>query len=133
MTYFLDTNICIYYLNGKYPNILKEIKNRNPKSIKIASIVKAELLYGAEKSAQKKINIDNIEKFLTPYELVNFDDISAQVYSIIRVKTEVKGRTVVPNDLIVASTVIAHGGILVTNNEKEFRKIENLVITNWAK
>jgi tRNA(fMet)-specific endonuclease VapC len=111
--------------------LLLRIKKHNPGDIKIASVVKAELLYGAEKSVKVKENIKKVNDFLFPYEIVGFDDNSAVIYSQIRSQLEKKGDLIGPNDLLIASTVIVNDGILVTNNVKEFKKVKLLKIENW--
>jgi tRNA(fMet)-specific endonuclease VapC len=132
MIYFLDTNICVYFLKGLHQSIVANIQNTNPNNIKIPSIVKAELLYGAEKSQHKVKNLTNINKFLEPFEIISFDNDSSIVYSKIRATMELKGTIIGPNDYIIAATVLANNGILVTNNTKEFNKVNNLKIENWA-
>lgn len=132
MKYFLDTNICIYFLKGMSEKLLSRCKNHSPNDIKIASIVKAELLYGAEKSRKTKENIEKVNNFLFPYEIVSFDNSAAVIYSQIRAQLEEKGDLIGPNDLIIASIVIASDGILVTNNLKEFKKAKLLRIENWV-
>ncbi len=131
MIYYLDSNICVYFLKGLYPSIMKTIQNINPNNIKIPSIVKAELLYGAEKSQQKTKNLSSINRFLEPFEIMPFDDDCSIVYSRIRSSMELKGTIIGPNDYIIAATVLARNGILVTNNTKEFQRIKNLKIENW--
>ncbi|MFH1288795.1 MAG: type II toxin-antitoxin system VapC family toxin [bacterium] len=132
MKYFLDTNICIYFLKGISEKLLLKLKKHNPGDIKIASIVKGELLYGAEKSVKVKENIKKVNDFLFPYEIVSFDNNSAVVYSQIRSQLEKKGDLIGPNDLLIASTVIVNDGILVTNNTREFRRVKLLKIENWV-
>jgi len=132
MNYFLDTNICVYFLKGLYPPVLENIQNSNPNNIKIPSIVKAELLYGAEKSQHKTKNLTNINRFLEPFEIIPFDDDCSIIYSKIRATLELKGTGIGPNDYIIASTTLAKNGILVTNNNKEFERINNLKIENWT-
>ena len=132
MNYFLDTNICIYFLKGTYSGILKKIRNLEPQFIKIPSIVKAELLFGAEKSKNRLENIKKVNLFIEPYEVVGFNDEAAISYSIIRSALELKGKSIGPNDLIIASTVLANNGVLITNNEKEFKNVKNLKIENWT-
>ena len=73
-----------------------------------------------------------INKFLEPYEIINFDDECAVVYSKIRASLELKGNIIGPNDYIIAATVLAKNGILVTNNVKEFKRVKNIKIENWA-
>lgn len=131
MNFFLDTNICIYFLKGKYTNITDQLKTLQPGSIKIASIVKAELLLGVEKSTRKQENREKILQFLMPYEVIGFDDVSTGYYAQIRANLEIQGKKIGPNDIILAATVMAHKGILVTNNEKEFKRIKGLKVENW--
>ncbi len=132
MIYFLDTNICVYFLKGLYQSIVDNIHNTNPNNIKIPSIVKAELLYGAEKSQHKTKNLVNINRFLEPFEIISFDDDCSIAYSKIRASMELKGTIIGPNDYIIAATVLAKNAILVTNNTKEFKKVHNLKIENWT-
>jgi tRNA(fMet)-specific endonuclease VapC len=132
LNYFLDTNICIYFLKGKNEQIERNLKKLNPNRIKIPSIVKAELLLGALKSKNPKKNQDTILDFLDPFEIIGFNDIESEIYSVIRSKLESKGLPIGPNDLIIASIVINNNGILVTNNEREFSRIQTLKIENWT-
>ena len=132
MSYYLDSNICVYFLKGLYPSIMENIKNISPNNIKIPSIVKAELLYGAEKSQHKSGNLSNINQFLEPFEIIPFDDDCSIIYSKIRSSMELKGTIIGPNDYIIAATVLAKNGILVTNNTKEFERVKSLKIENWV-
>ncbi|MCW7490915.1 type II toxin-antitoxin system tRNA(fMet)-specific endonuclease VapC [Leptospira meyeri] len=131
MNYFLDTNICIYFLKGKNLKIENNIKKLNPNRIKIPSIVKAELLLGALKSQNPKKNRDIVLDFVDPFEIIGFNDVESEIYSEIRSNLEFKGLPIGPNDLIIASIVLNNNGILVTNNEKEFSRIQSLKIENW--
>ncbi len=131
--YFLDTNTCIYFLNGTYQHIKKMILSTPPNEITIPSVVKAELIFGAYKSKNREDNIEKVEKFLEPFEVVPFNDIMTYAYADIKYKTETIGCNVGPKDLFIASIVKFHEGILVTNNGKEFNRIKGLKIENWAK
>ena len=130
--YFLDTNTCIYFLNGKYEYIKTKILSTPPNEIYIPSIVKAELLLGAYKSKKIKENTEKVEKFIEPFEVIPFFDLITYVYADIRYETEKKGEIVGPNDLLIAAIVKFHDGIFVTNNIKEFERIKGLKIENWA-
>lgn len=131
MKYYLDTNICIYFLKGQYPNLLDSIMSHNPDNIKIASIVKAELLYGAEKSRKKDENLKKIKNFLLPFEIVAFDSSASAIYPEIRANLELSGSVIGPNDLIISATVLSRDGTLITDNEKEFRRVPGLKVENW--
>lgn len=132
MKYYLDTNICIYFLKGINENIRSRLLEKHPDDIKICSIVKAELLYGAEKSIKKEENLKNIGEFLFPFQIVPFGENDSYSYAKIRSDLEKEGRIIGPNDLLIASTVLKNDGILITNNVKEFERVKNLKIENWT-
>jgi len=131
--YFLDTNTCIYYLNGKSENIKRKILSLPPIRIAIPSLVKAELLFGAFKSRKKQENLGKIEKFLEPFEISPFDDPATYAYAEIRAAFGMKGNVVGPNDTMIAAIVKCHDGILVTDNIKEFERIRGLKLENWVR
>lgn len=132
MKYFLDTNICIYFLKGVSDKLHYKFLQTNPNDIKIPSIVKAELLYGIEKSMKKKENLKFINNFLLPFEIIPFDDFATEFYSKIRFSLEKKGNIIGPNDLLIAATVLSNKGTLVTNNSKEFKRVKGLKVVNWV-
>lgn len=131
--YFLDTNTCIYYLNGQYPSILNKLKQMKTDQIMIPSIVKSELLYGVEKSQRKTENMKVLLSFLQAFTIADFDSNAAIQYSKIRVRLETAGTPIGPNDLIIASITRSQNGILVTNNTKEFSRVPDLHLENWIK
>ena len=130
--YFLDTNTCIYFLKGKYPIIQQKLLATSPNDIKIPSIVKAELLLGAFKSQHRETNLKKVETFLQPFDVIAFENAMTYVYASIREQTERLGTLVEPNDLFIAAIVKHYDGILVTNNTKEFERINQLNLENWT-
>jgi tRNA(fMet)-specific endonuclease VapC len=116
MIYFLDTNICIYYLKGKYSSIVNYFEEISHGEIKIPVIVKAELLFGIEKSKQKEKNQKIYTQFINTFEIINLDDESLKHYAKIRYELEKNGNIISSNDLFIASIVLEHNGILVTHN-----------------
>ncbi len=132
MKYYLDTNICIYFLKGLNEKIKIRLLEKHPDEIKISAIVQAELLYGAEKSIKKEDNLKNIKNFIFPFEIVAFGENESNSYSKIRAELEKEGRVIGPNDLLIAATVLENDGILITNNVKEFERVKNLRIENWT-
>jgi len=130
--YYLDTNICVYFLKASNQNLKQKILSESPDNIKIPSIVKAELLYGAEKSQKKNENMVRINQFLFPMEIIGFNDQESIEYSKIRADLEKRGEIIGPNDLFIAAIVKANKGTLVTNNTKEFKRVSDLQIVDWS-
>ncbi len=133
MTYFLDTDICIYLLQGRFPVLKKILQNHDPRHIKIPAIVKAELSVGVEKSLNPKLALKNTELFLEPFEIVPFDDGCVKTYVYVRCFLEKKEMSIGAHDLLIASVVIAYQGVLVTHNMKEFNRIPDLEIEDWTR
>jgi len=132
VSYFLDTNTCIYFLKGMYPAIEAMLSAQRPKDVKIASVVMAELLFGVANSQCVKENAERVESFLFPFEIVPFDSIAAYAYAKIRHGLTRNGALIGGNDLMIASTALANAGILVTNNVAEFGRVEGLSVENWV-
>jgi tRNA(fMet)-specific endonuclease VapC len=133
MKYLLDTNVCIKFLNGRSLAIKQTINDKNLDDIVLCSIVKAELFYGALKSAQPDKNIERLNRFVSQFESFPFDDDAAEAYGRIRSDLEKLGTPIGPNDLLIASIALANGVILVTNNIKEFGRIQSLTLEDWEK
>jgi len=131
MIYLLDTNICIYAIKGKYPQITDRINSCFPNDIKISAITISELAYGCSKSKFPEQNNAAMREFLSPFEVINFDIYDAAVYGNIRADLEAKGQIIGPYDMQLAAQAISRDYILITNNVKEFERIDALKIDNW--
>lgn len=131
MKYLVDTNVCIRYLNAQSTAIERRLTDLSPGQVALCSIVRAELLYGALKSAQPQRNTERLAYFFSGFPCLPFDDHAAQVYAEIRVQLEKAGTPVGPNDLLIAATAIANRLVLVTHNAQEFGRIEGLVLEDW--
>ena len=132
MKYFLDTNIIIYALNGKYPAILSHFQKIPSMSIVIPSIVLAEIEYGARKSIDYGKTTALYNEFTKVFEAEDFSSKAAVEYGNIRTSLEKKGPVIGANDMLIAATVLAAGGTLVTHNTKEFNRVESLLIEDWT-
>ena len=130
--YTLDTNICIYLLNGKYPLLTQRFQLQDPNRIKISSMVEAELRLGAEKSMRRERVHAALDTFLDSFEVVSFDREAAHLYALIRSQLERQGMPIGPNDIVIAATAMLHGHILVTHNKAEFRRVLNLKVEDWV-
>ena len=133
MKYLLDTNICIYIINKRPASVLDTIRSKHPDEISISSITIAELNYGAERSRNPHQNRIAILEFLIPFSLLDFDQRSASYYGKIRKTLESKGTPIDPMGLLLASQAAAYNLIFVTNNIKEFKRIDNLRLENWLR
>ena len=133
MLYMLDTNICGYIIKNKPLHIkekLQEIEKNH--TIGLSSIVVSELLYGVKKKGSSQL-YEIVLSFIANFRIYDFDKNSAFVYGEIRTDLETKGTIIGSNDLFIASHTKSLGAILVTNNEKEFQRVEGLQIENWVK
>lgn len=101
-------------------------------SISISSITIGELQYGVEKSLFPERNLFALQKFLTPFNIVDFDYPAAVEYGKIRSILEKKGTPIGPMDMLIAACAISKGLTLVSNNTREFSRIENLGLENWT-
>jgi len=131
--YFLDTNTIIDYLRGHNIHIRDMFRTISPKNLKIPSIVKAELMVGKYDGKTPVHDIQRMTEFISTFEIVQFGDEESEIYGRIRAELESEGKIIGPNDMIIASTVLAHGGVLVTNNTKEFNRVKGLRVEDWRK
>ena len=130
--YYLDSNICIFYLRNPEGVLAQKIISIDPECIKLPAIVKAELLVGAFKSARKEENLKQVLDFCDSFEIVPFDDFMTMTYGEMEAKLELQGMKIGFNDTIIAATVLASNGILVTNNTREFSRIDGLQLEDWT-
>lgn len=129
--YLLDTNACIRVLNGSSAPLVARLRACAPSEIAISSVTRAELLYGARRSARVADNLRLLEVFFAPLTSVPFDDASAEEYGALRASLAALGRPIGPNDLLIAATALAHDLTLVTHNVREFTRIAGLKIEDW--
>ena len=132
MNYLIDTNICIYIMNQSPPEVIQKFKNFEIGQIGISSITVSELNYGVAKSQQKKKNAKRLEEFLTPFMILPYDENASKYYGTIRSHLESQGKVIGPLDMLIAAHAVSEDLTLVTNNEKEFQRIESLKVENWA-
>ncbi len=132
MRYMLDTNICIYVIKHKPESVFRKLKKIKPEDVCISSITYAELAYGVEKSAQPERNRLALSMMLSSIEIVAFDDTAADEYGEIRAGLERKGTAIGSLDMLIAAHARSAGCTLVTNNTKEFCRVEGLKLANWV-
>jgi tRNA(fMet)-specific endonuclease VapC len=132
MKFLLDTNICIYIIKKKPPEVLEKFKKYTFTDIAISSITVAELEFGVQKSQYPGKNREALEQFLFPLVIVDFDYNAAIVYGKIRSDLETQGKPMGPLDNLIAAHALSTGLTLVTNNIREFSRVPNLKVVNWV-
>lgn len=131
--YILDTDIFIYIRSRRPPHIRTRFERLDPGEAVMSVITYGELLYGAEKSAERALAMRRLEEFAAVIPVLSLPESAAEAYGAIRAQLEKKGYMIGNNDLWIAAHVRAAGLTLVTNNEREFRRVPGLKIENWAK
>ena len=132
LKFMLDTNIVIYVIKRR-PLELLEIFNRNTEHMSISSITLAELLHGVEKSSFPEKNLKVVEDFISHLEVLSYDESAAMHYGNIRSDLEKKGTIIGVNDLHIAAHARSRALILVTNNTREFERVDGLRLVDWTK
>jgi tRNA(fMet)-specific endonuclease VapC len=130
MKYLLDSDTIIYYLNGDN-NIAARVANVPTNKLCTSTINQAELFYGAHNSKHVRGNIDLLKRFLTFFEIVAFEEESANAYGKIKSILNKRGELIADMDLCIAAVAMVNKMILVTNNSKHFARIEGLKLENW--
>ena len=131
--YMLDTNICIYLINNKHPELAHKIIDIPRDKICISSVTLAELEYGVAKSERIKENAQSLKQFISVINVVNFDGLAAEEYGGIRAALESKGKTIGPLDMLIASHARSRRDAIITNNTKEFAKVDGLLVEDWTR
>jgi tRNA(fMet)-specific endonuclease VapC len=130
--YLLDTNICIYIRQKRPEEVLRRFRKLHPGEAVLSVITYGELLYGAAKSAQRVSALQRLRELISLLPALPLPETAAEAYGNIRAHLEAKGEMIGNNDLWIAAHALASNLILVTNNEKEFRRVHGLRVQNWA-
>lgn len=133
MTYLLDTNICIYALKNRPPDVLDRLREVGRAAVAVSVITVLELRQGAEKSQQPAANNARLDFFLAPIKTLSFDEPAALAGARIRAHLERQGTRIGDYDSLIAAQAVSRDLILVTNNVGEFERVPGLLIENWAK
>ncbi len=133
MRYMLDTNICIYAIKHKPPEVISNFLKHNPDDICISTITYGELMHGVEKSQATERNRVALTLFLSSIAILPFDNYAAEEYGKVRADLERRGTPIGSMDMLIAGHARSEGLILVTNNTREFLRVEELEIEDWTK
>ena len=128
----LDTDICIYIIKRKPPSVMKRLELIEPGQISMSAITFAELINGAKKSQQVEANVSRLMALAEILEICAFDQQAAVVYGDVRSRLEKQGEVIGPHDMLIAAHALSLDRTLVTNNKREFSRVEGLKLENWA-
>lgn len=131
MKYLLDSNICIHFFRGKF-GILEKLNEAGIENCSISEITLAELVFGAEKSNNPKKNHKIIEQFINQLTILPIFD-AIPLYAKEKTRLQSIGKMISDFDLLIGCTAIENKLIMVTENIKEFEKIEKIKLENWVK
>lgn len=130
--FLLDTNICIHIRRRRPPEVLARFRELQPGEAVLSVITYGELVYGLEKSEVRDRARERLAELAGLLQVMALPPNAAEFYGSIRAALEAEGNVIGNNDLWIAAHAKAAGLVLVTNNEREFRRIEGLEFENWV-
>ncbi len=130
--YLFDTNLCVYIQRQRPPAVLERFRKLKPGEAVISVITWGELRYGAEKSRQRDQVFALLEEFVAMVPVMPLPEAAGQAYGAIRAALEAKGEPIGNNDLWIAAHAKAAGLVVVSNNEREFKRVPGLQVRDWA-
>lgn len=133
MKYLIDTNILIFLCNSKSKSLENAFKKHDPQEFYVSSITVGELIYGVNKNQHRERNLQAILKILSPFRIIDFDSKDGWKYGEIRAELEKKGTIIGGNDLMIAAQASRRNLVVITNNIKEYKRVQGLQVENWTK
>ena len=133
MKYLLDTNICIEMIRRPSVAAVERCEAHAEEGIGLSAITYSELAFGCAESSNPAKNRQTLEKFLSPLEVLDFPAAAGQDYARLRLHLEKRGQIIDPSDLLIAAHCLHLNSALVTNNDREFRRVPGLRVVNWLK
>lgn len=131
MIYLLDTNACIRYLNNSNSGVTNKLSSTPVTNVRLCSIVRSELYYGAHKSQQRTSNLALLNSFFAQFLSLPFDDLAANIAAQERARLEAIRQSIGALDLLIAAIALASNLTLVTHNTREFSRVANLKFEDW--
>jgi len=132
MRFMLDTNTCVDVIRRRNDQVLRRMQRLRPDDLCVSSVTLSELEYGAAKSSDPQRNRLALAEFMAPLSVLPYDDGASPVYGRVRVELERAGTPIGPLDTMIAAHALSLGLILVTDNEREFRRVSGLKVQNWT-
>jgi tRNA(fMet)-specific endonuclease VapC len=133
MAFLLDTNSWIHYLKFADSPIRTRLAALTPGEVLSCSVVRAELLHGAEKYGNRDRRGATVVQTLAPFKSLTFDDDASAIYARVRHELELNGNIIGPYDLQIAAIALCNGATLVTSDTAEFSRVRDLAVEDWLK
>jgi len=130
--YLLDTNICIYLIKQHPPEVLQRFQQIQIQQLHIPTISIFELYYGIAKNNSQQRNLSALDNFIAPLTVVDFSLEAAKKAASIRATLEKQGNTIGAYDIQIAAVALSLNMTLLTNNTREFERVEGLKLENWV-
>lgn len=130
--YMLDTDTCSYIIKERPASVLRRFRKLMMEQICVSVVTYAELLYGVERSSNKRINRPIVDDFVRHLDVLSWDSGAAEQYGKIRADLEARGTPIGAMDMLIAAHARSLKAVLVTNNQKHFSKVKTLKVENWV-
>ena len=131
--YMLDTDICSYIIRERPLKVFEHFEALKMDQICISAVTYAELIYGVEHSSSKKINRSIVNQFVKHLSIIDWNKKAAEHYGNIRAILQADGNIIGAMDMMIAAHARSRKMVLVTNNEKHFKRVPKLQVENWTK
>ena len=132
MRFMLDTNVCIDLIRRRSTAVLRKLQSMSIDDVCVSVITLSEMEYGVAKNSAPDKNRLALVEFMAPLMALPFGDDVAPTYGRIRAHLESKGVGIGSLDTLIAAHALSAGLTLVTNNEREFRRVPGLHVVNWC-
>lgn len=130
--YLLDSNVWIYAMNGRHPDVREKLESLPLASVFLSDIVLGELAFGWENSAHPQVTRTRVEQFLKHFPKLSSDETTARIYGQQRQQLQSRGTPIGMNDFWIAAQALAHNMTLVTHNTREFARIDGIKLEDWV-
>jgi tRNA(fMet)-specific endonuclease VapC len=130
--YLLDANIVIYLRQRRPETVVRRFDRLQPGEAALSVIAYGELLYRVMKSSQRAVGLERLRELSQALPALPLPEKAAETYGFIRADLERRGEMIGNNDLWIAAHALASGLTVVTNNEREFRRVRGLKVQNWV-
>ena len=132
MIYLLDTDICVYFLNGN-ASVVDRVDSINDEDLAISIISLAELQFGAYNSQRVQCNLERIEFLSTTVAIMPLTPVVTELYAKYKATLRRSGNPISDFDIMIGATAAANNLVLVTNNEQHYSRLAEIKIENWVK